>query len=322
MTELARREESAPATVDSAPSALYLWARDAQDAYVIAQKLAATPFVSDTLRGKAAEITGAILTGHEIGMQPMASVRSIDIIGGVPAMRALALRGLVQSRGHEVWVESSSDTRAVVCGRRAGTEHVQRSTWTMDRARRLGLRVDDQRGPWRRQPEAMLVARATAEVCRLVAADVLLGLPYAAEEVETDSAATDAPVTTRVARRSDASRRTASAPASEETTVALPPQPPEPELDEPEVVEPESETVEPEPQEPPAPPRPVSKAQLMMLHALLGRAGLDERADRLDYVSTTLGRPVESSSDLTAAEASRVIDALTASLPSDESETE
>jgi hypothetical protein len=31
-------------------------------------------------------------------------------------------------------------------------------------------------------PQAMLAARATSEVCRLVAADAILGMPYSSEE--------------------------------------------------------------------------------------------------------------------------------------------
>jgi len=308
MTELVRRDDAPVSVAEPSPSSLYLWARDAQDAYVIAQKLANTAFVADSLRGKPAEITGAILTGHEIGLQPMAAVRSIDIIKGIPAMRALALRGLVQSRGHDVWVESSSEARAVVCGRRAGSEHTQRSTWTMDRARRLGLAVDDPKGPWRRQPEAMLVARATAEVCRLVAADVLLGLPYAVEEVEAEAGNTDnVPAPVRVRRSTPRTR----------PEVATP----EPELDEPGIDGGLGGPVGPQSGDVPQPGS-VSPAQLRMLHALFGRAGITERSARLGYVSTTLGRPVGSSSDLTSAEASRVIDALTAALPQDDEHVE
>lgn len=157
------------------------WAESARQAAAIAVSLSKTAFVSQTLRGKPEEVTGAILTGHEVGLAPMAAVRSIDIISGTPAMRAVLMRGLVQAAGHDVWVETSTTTKAVVCGQRKGSEHVQKSTWTMERATALGLTSKDN---WRKQPDAMLVARATAEVCRLIASDVLLGLAYAVEELE------------------------------------------------------------------------------------------------------------------------------------------
>jgi hypothetical protein len=161
--------------------ALQQWAAGARAAASIAVSLSKTAFVSKTFAGKPEEITAAILTGQEIGLEPLSALRSIDIIQGTPAMRAHALRGLVQSRGHDVWVEKQTATEAIVCGQRKGSEHVQRSVWTIDRASRLGLTSKDN---WKKQPEAMLVARATAEVCRLVASDVLLGLPYAIEELD------------------------------------------------------------------------------------------------------------------------------------------
>ncbi len=95
----------------------------------------------------------------------MASLRSINLINGTPALTALAMRGLVQSHGHDVWVEKQTDNEAVVAGKRLGSEHEQRSTWRIARAQQLGLAAKEN---WKKQPMAMLVARATAEVCRLV----------------------------------------------------------------------------------------------------------------------------------------------------------
>lgn len=180
-------------------SSLTEWAKEAREASQIAQSLAKTAFVSTTLRGKPDEVTGAILTGHEVGLKPMAAVRSIDVIQGTPAMRAVAMRALVQSAGHDLWVEETSLTRAVVCGRRKGSEHVQKSVWTIDRAKRLGLTSKDN---WSKQPDAMLIARATAECCRLIAADVLLGLPYAVEELaDVDPAEVEDAPKKRTAKR-------------------------------------------------------------------------------------------------------------------------
>lgn len=181
MTEMAVREESSVELAPVDPTPLMLWAMDAQEAYKVAQSLVRTSFVPQTLRGKPEEAAAAILTGQEIGLSPMAALRSIDIINGTPAMRAHALRGLVQSQGHEVWVESASPAGAVVKGRRKGEQTVQESRWDVDRAK--GLKLLDKPN-WKSQPQAMFVARATSELCRLVASDVLLGLPYSIEELD------------------------------------------------------------------------------------------------------------------------------------------
>lgn len=193
------RESSAELAVRTdTMSDLVAWAHAARQAHEIAVQLADTSFVPKAMYRRPGEVTGAILAGRELGIEPMAALRSIDIIDGTPAMRANALRGLVQSHGHLIWVEESTEFRAIVCGqrrergmlgRREPVGRVEKSTWTMDRAKKANLAGKKN---WQTHPTAMLVARATAEVCRLVAADVLLGMPYSAEELG-DGAPEDAP---------------------------------------------------------------------------------------------------------------------------------
>jgi hypothetical protein len=157
------------------------WALDAQQAHQVATALAKTSFVPKVFQGKPGEVTAAILAGAELGIEPMAALRSINVIQGTPAMSANALRALVQANGHEVWIKESSATRVVACAKRKGSEIEHRSVWTIDRAKQLGLTSKDN---WQKQPEAMLIARATSEVCRLVAADAILGMAYSIEELQ------------------------------------------------------------------------------------------------------------------------------------------
>lgn len=187
MTDLAVREEQNNdiAIPDAPTSALLLWAVEAQQAARIAVSLAKTSFVPATLRGKPEDITAAILAGQELGLRPMASLRSMDIIQGTPALRAHAMRGLAQSHGHKIWRDSYSETRVVMKGQRREADGtygpVQESEWTIERARQMGLA---DKAEWKKQPGTMLTARATGEVCRLVASDVLHAMPYAVEELE------------------------------------------------------------------------------------------------------------------------------------------
>ncbi len=199
--------------------ALITWAESANAAYGIAERLVKTSFVNEQFKNKAAEATAAILAGAEVGLSPMASLRSFDIIQGVAAPRAMTLRAIVQSAGHEMWVEQSTDDKAIVCGRRRGSERVERAVWTMQRAQRLKLTGKDN---WQKQPQAMLLARATSECARLVAADAILGVPYAAEEIEDSAAGADVPPVLE-----DRPKRTA------RRALPLPePATPEPEVDE------------------------------------------------------------------------------------------
>ncbi len=159
------------------------WANDAHHANRVAQSLANTTFVPQSMRGKPAEITAAILTGQEIGLVADVGAAVDRCHSGTPAMRAHAIRGLVQSQGHEVWIEDATDTRVIVAGKRKGSSITQRTEWSIDRAKQLGLMGEDN---WKKQPRAMLIARATSELCRLIASDVLLGLPYSSEELSDD----------------------------------------------------------------------------------------------------------------------------------------
>jgi hypothetical protein len=170
-----------PAAAQASP--LVLWAHEARQAEQIAEVLACTSFVPASLRNKPQDVTAAILAGQELGLQPMATLRSIDIIQGVPALRAHAMRGLVQFHGHKLQLVESTPQRCVMRGQRKGEEW-QQVEWTIERAAQLGLTGKDQ---WKKQPQTMLVARATGELCRLIAADALYAMPYAAEELDGDS---------------------------------------------------------------------------------------------------------------------------------------
>ena len=187
MNEIALRDDT---TADTAPaaqppalvsgSAIEAWAYEARLAAQISASLCQTNFVPQSMRGKPKDVAAAILAGQELGMTPLAAMRSIDVIQGTPGLRAHAMRALVQSQGHDVEVVSSSDTECVMRGRRKGARRWQTVTWNITRAAKLGLTGKEQ---WRKQPATMLIARATGEICRLIAADVLHAMPYAVEEL-------------------------------------------------------------------------------------------------------------------------------------------
>jgi hypothetical protein len=161
-------------------TAMEQWAREARVVAQIAASISTTSFAGQ-LRGKPDEVTAVILAGNELGLPPMAALKAIDIIGGTPALRAHAMRGLIQSKGHEIELVESSPEHCLMRGRRKGAEAWQHVEWPIARAAKLGL---TDKPEWKKQPQTMLVARATGELCRLIAADALHAMPYAAEELE------------------------------------------------------------------------------------------------------------------------------------------
>jgi hypothetical protein len=264
------------------------WAASAIAAHEVAESLVQTSFVPEAFRQKAHEATAAILAGAEVGLSPMASLRSFDVIGGTAAPRAITLRAIVQSQGHEVYVKESTKTRAIVCGSRRGSNVTETSTWTLDRAKDLGL---TNKANWKSQPQAMLVARATSEVCRLVAADAILGIGYTIEELadEPGTAGTPGTVDPQPATRRMSRRKP---PANLDSDAAI-------------LIEEAAREAEAEP---------ITDAQVTKLHASFGDLGITDRDQKLAYAAQVLDHPVDSSRDLTKAEAMRIIDALDAEI--------
>jgi hypothetical protein len=331
MTEIAIRESRNAAELlrrAESPS-LEAWAEEMAAAAQIARGIAGTPFVPGSLRvldhnqidlaATTANVAATLLTGKEVGLEPMAALRSIVVINGTPAINALAARALVIARGHELWLVESTKTRCIYQGRRHGSDRTQESVWTIDRAKDLGLAGKPN---WRQQPIAMLIARATAECARLVAPEVLLGLPYIVEELEDQGGepASEPAENPETPRRTAQRRRRASdappppptaVPSSAEPAAAAVPED-DPPLDDdtaPVIGADQDSTPQPDPPAEPDPPL-ITREQSKALHAALRAVGAGKRADGLALIAAITGREVESTGDMWRAEASTVIDEL------------
>ena len=318
-TDLARMEHNAVAVLGNANDALNRlgeWVTAARAARELVAPLVNTPFVPDAYRPKVdpratdkekaaafevalANAVGAILQGITLGIDPLMALQQIYIVHGRPGMYAKMMVALVQSRGHEVWDEDVTDTRAVVCGRRKGTEHTVRIVITMEQARKAGWTSNQ---AYAKTPQDMLWSRAAARVCDRIASDVLKGIA-SVEEIRDEIKAT-AEVGTRTV-----TPRKRTAPASIEGSVEEPP------LDDLPQATAEHERAEAEPAKTDAPG--ITGPQQKKLHALLNEKGLGDRDLGLGFISQALGRDVETTKTLTKAEAGAVIEALDA-LGSDE----
>lgn len=216
MTALAVRED-----IDPTGGRLVAWAQAAAAANQLAKALCKTTFIPQAFQGKENDATAAILLGDELGLSPLNALRSLYIIHGTPAMYARTMVALAQSHGHEVWTEKSTDTEVIVHGRRKGSDHVEKSLWTIARARTAGYTNNKK---YQSNPQEMLYAKAAGEIARKVAADVLAGVPYSVEDLELAEAEPGGVTTVR--RAATKQKRAELAPV------------PEPDLDEPAAIEP------------------------------------------------------------------------------------
>jgi hypothetical protein len=166
---------------------LGLFVEQARQVHAIATALSDTAFVPASMRGKPQEITGAILFGRELGLDPMTALQTVNIIQGRPTLTANAMRGLAMAAGVQFKLQEATQTRCVMAAIAPGQREWTTVTWTIDQAQKLDLLKKDN---WRNQPGAMLIARATSQLCRLVAANILIGSPYSTEEVKDQAQVT------------------------------------------------------------------------------------------------------------------------------------
>jgi hypothetical protein len=316
----------------------------------LAGKVAQTEFVPDAMRGKPAVVAAAILYGRELGLEPMTSLRSVNIIKGRPALTAEAMRAMVLAAGHDIRFQEMTSARCVIVGRRKGQDDTTTVTFTMDDAKKMGVGGGQQ---YAKMPRQMLAARATSELCRLIFADVIGGLISDVEAEDADpgeTLATVTPMTT--ARRKTPVKAEPKAPE---------PAPPTPTDDEPvldddvieaEIVDETPETSQADPEPEPVldavdqaianvtevmdaeiivdrpsgmaaaraalneakagkPTGPITAKQLKALQAGFVACGITDRDQRLHIAASLAGRPdLATANDLTAAEAKDVLDGL------------
>lgn len=286
---------------------LGVFVEEARHVHQIATALAETAFVPTAMRGKPQEITGAILFGRELGLDPMTSLQTINLIQGRPTLSANAMRGLAMANGVRFRLDESTQTRCVMSAIQPGAVDWTTVTWSIDQARSLDLLKKDN---WKNQPGVMLIARATSQLCRLVAANILIGAPYSTEEIRDlpiEDAAPLLPKPTPV-------KKVAQAPKYDEPDLT-------PDNEVPDFSPPANEPVKEigydtrdDGRTAPEPPvdreGKVTTKTRAALMAAFADASIKDRNVRNETVSKILGREVHTVNNLTEAEAQSVLAVL------------
>lgn len=168
-----------------------------ESTWKLANRVHQTPFVPRAMQGKPEHVLACVLYGQELGLGPMQALNSIHVIEGRAAASPELMRALVAKAGHRIDVLENSNDVCVMKGIRHDTGAEATVRWTLDDAKNANLTGKDN---WRKYPRAMLTARATSELCRLLFPDVIAGLSYTAEEVESfDDIRTKVSETTKAA---------------------------------------------------------------------------------------------------------------------------
>ena len=151
-----------------------------ESAYKMCQVLSKSDLVPRSYRGKAENVFLAYIAGQPFGWDVTMSMRSFHIIEGTPSLKPEIQLALVRQAGHSVSVKTSSVDAVILVGKRQDTGDVAEVGYTIEDAKRAGLIG---KGNWKTYPEDMLFARAVSRLCRRLFQDVLLGCAYVPEEL-------------------------------------------------------------------------------------------------------------------------------------------
>ena len=125
---------------------------------------------------------GAVLLAQEWatnrGVDLLTTMQTVAFIGGKPIVDATMQRALAMRAGYEVTLEVGD--KSATCTVSRDGKAVGSSTYTMADAEVAGLVGKDN---WKKNPKAMLVARATAQTMRWHAPDVMVGV-FTEDEIE------------------------------------------------------------------------------------------------------------------------------------------
>lgn len=285
----------------------------AEVSWKTAQRIANTPFVPTAFRGKPESVFAAVLYGEELGLGPMQSLNSIHVIEGKPSMAPELMRALVFKAGHRIDVKVCMNDEVILYGCRADSGSEATVKWTMKDAQNAGLAG---RGAWKTYPRAMLLARATSELCRMLFADVVAGLSYTPEEAASIAG-------------SDWEEVPAEPPVFIEKPTTIPNQPEPPveaivetsweeafpgsDIVDAEIIEDQRpETVYPEEI---ADPNMATPKQIGMARALLREWGIVNKAESINLAEMVLNRTVTSMADMSKKEISAFIKHLQVNHP-------
>jgi 5'-3' exonuclease len=150
-------------------------------AWKLATKLSEARLFTDF--GSPSKVLAMVLSGRELGLGVMASLRGHCIVKGKPAMyaqlmMALCLRHPDCEYFRPVFKDCTNERARVICKRKSWPEGDE-WTWTIEEARAAGLMGN---AGWQNYPKNMLIWRCVANAARMFFPDILAGV-YTPEEL-------------------------------------------------------------------------------------------------------------------------------------------
>jgi hypothetical protein len=232
-------------------------------------------------RDNPANVLLAVGLGSSMGLSPAESLYRIDVIQGKPCASAELISANVRKAGHRLRVHGDDQSCTATIIRADDPEFEFTVTRDVAWAQAMGLTTKDN---YKKQRGTMLQWRAITAVARLACPEALYGVSYTPDEMYDQG---DRPGLSAVEPPPAAARMGAILHVEQE----------------PDDTEPNDEDAAPllDPQ----------SALAKRMFATFREVGIDDKPARLEFIAGVIGRDIASSSEMTEAEASRTIDALT-----------
>lgn len=172
----------------------------------MAEKLAKSSLVPQTLRGKAEDIFLILQLGYEMDIPPIQALNSIYVVHGTPSCSSeLMLTQIYRNCPNavvKIEKEGSAQDPVVKCTMaRSKDKDPFTAVWNLEKAKQMGLLGKDN---WKKQPGLMLKWRAVSEAARTIFPDVIKGLyiPDEAEDIQAVERPTAADLNDRFVKAS------------------------------------------------------------------------------------------------------------------------
>lgn len=151
---------------------------------LMCKALAGANLVPKAFKDKPTDMILVVMTGLEVGIPPMAALRLYTTWDGVPRLMAEGIRGVLLAHPDIEYFEpeTGDEKQATWVGKRRGRPE-KKATWTIERAKRAELLGKDN---WRKYPEDMLNARASMQLGRMIAPDIMAGMVSREEAQDGD----------------------------------------------------------------------------------------------------------------------------------------
>jgi hypothetical protein len=161
------------------------WIQRLEPAIRLTELTYGSELIPASFRGKKGDVLAAFIRSGELHLSPFTGVSQMHSINGRVGISAELMRALILRAGHDYHIEGSDARACTIRGRRSDWDESRWTTvtFTIEDAVRAGLLEDKKSRDgkvtpslYKKWPAALLLARASTILARMIFPDVIAGL--------------------------------------------------------------------------------------------------------------------------------------------------